>query len=156
MNKEYMKKLFDVLGQIDDLTEPIKELEQQEEKEKSMRVIKGETCMDGENEIPKYTTVKVPERVHSRRYSSEFKKMIVKLHKDDGRSFVSLREEFGVSKATITKWCSDARYENRAKLQERTMELMNAKQEYEKVKQENAFLKKVVIMILGQEMKIQD
>lgn len=148
MNKEYMKKLFEILGQIDDLTEPVKEQERQKEREKSMRVMKGETCMDGENEIPKYTTQNVPERVHSRRYSPEFKKMIVKLHKDVGRSFGSIREEYGVSKATITKWCSDVRYENRAAILQKT-------KEYEQIKEENIFLKKVVIMLLSEGRKIQ-
>ena len=34
MNKEYMRKLFEVLGQIDDLAEPLKEKQEQQEKRK--------------------------------------------------------------------------------------------------------------------------
>lgn len=157
MNKEYMSKLFDVLSQIDDLAEPLKEKQEQmaAQEAKAVKEMKGETCMDGETEIPKWATKIVPDRINSRRYSKEFKKMIVRLHKDEGWTFTKITEEYGVSKATITKWCSDARYENTAILQEKTKELLDAQQEYEKVRQENIFLKKIVIMMLGYEMELQ-
>lgn len=157
MNKEYMSKLFDVLSQIDDLAEPLKEKQEQiaAQEAKAVKEMKGETCMDGETEIPKWATKIVPDRVNSRRYSKEFKKMIVRLHKDEGWTFTKITEEYGVSKATITKWCSDARYENTAILQEKTKELQDTQQEYEKVRQENIFLKRIVIMMLGYEMEIQ-
>lgn len=157
MHKEYMSKLFDVLSQIDDLAEPLKEKQEQMEAQeaKAVKEMKGETCMDGETEIPKWATKIVPDRINSRRYSKEFKKMIVRLHKDEGWTFTKITEEYGVSKATITKWCSDARYENTAILQEKTKELQDTQQEYEKVRQENIFLKRIVIMMLGYEMEIQ-
>ena len=157
MNKEYMSKLFDVLSQIDDLAEPLKEKQKQmaAQENKAVKEMKGETCMDGETEIPKWATKIVPDRINSRRYSKEFKKMIVRLHKDEGWTFTKITEEYGVSKATITKWCSDARYENTAILQEKAKELQDTQQEYEKVRQENIFLKRIVIMILGYEMEIQ-
>ena len=157
MNKEYMSKLFDVLSQIDDLAEPLKEKQEQmaAQENKAVKEMKGETCMDGETEIPKWETKIVPDRINSRRYSKEFKKMIVRLHKDEGWTFTKITEEYGVSKATITKWCSDARYENTAILQEKAKELQDTQQEYEKVRQENIFLKRIVIMILGYEMEIQ-
>ncbi len=157
MNKEYMSKLFDVLSQIDDLAEPLKEKQEQmaAQENKAAKEMKGETCMDGETEIPKWATKIVPDRINSRRYSKEFKKMIVRLHKDEGWTFTKITEEYGVSKATITKWCSDARYENTAILQEKAKELQDTQQEYEKVRQENIFLKRIVIMILGYEMEIQ-
>lgn len=157
MNKEYMSKLFDVLSQIDDLAEPLKEKQEQmaAQEAKTAKEMKGETCMDGETEIPKWATKIVPDRINSRRYSKEFKKMIVRLHKDEGWTFTKITEEYGVSKATITKWCSDARYENTAILQEKTRELQDTQQEYEKVRQENIFLKRIVIMMLGYEMEIQ-
>lgn len=157
MNKEYMSKLFDVLSQIDDLTEPLKEKQEQmaAQEAKAAKEMKGETCMDGENEIPKWATKIVPDRIKSRRYSKEFKKMIVRLHKEEGWTFAKITEEYGVSKATITKWCSDARYENTAILQEKTRELQDTQQEYEKVRQENIFLKRIVIMMLGYEMEVQ-
>lgn len=157
MNKEYMSKLFDVLSQIDDLAEPLKEKQEQmaAQENKAVKEMKGETCMDGETEIPKWATKIVPDRINSRRYSKEFKKMIVRLHKDEGWTFTKITEEYGVAKATITKWCSDARYENTAILQEKAKELQDTQQEYEKVRQENIFLKRIVIMILGYEMEIQ-
>lgn len=156
MNKEYMSKLFDVLSQIDDLTEPLKEKQEQmaAQEAKAAKEMKGETCMDGENEIPKWATKIVPDRIKSRRYSKEFKKMIVRLHKEEGWTFTKITEEYGVSKATITKWCSDARYENTAILQEKTKALQDTQQEYEKVRQENIFLKRIVIMMLGYEMEV--
>lgn len=156
MNKEYMSKLFDVLSQIDDLTEPLKEKQEQmaAQEAKAAKEMKGETCMDGENEIPKWATKIVPDRIKSRRYSREFKKMIVRLHKEEGWTFTKITEEYGVSKATITKWCSDARYENTAILQEKTKALQDTQQEYEKVRQENIFLKRIVIMMLGYEMEV--
>lgn len=157
MNKEYMSKLFDVLSQIDDLAEPLKEKQEQiaAQEAKAAKEMKGETCMDGETEIPKWATKIVPDRINSRRYSKEFKKMIVRLHKDEGWTFTKITEEYGVSKATITKWCSDARYENTAILQKKTKELQDTQQEYEKVRQENIFLKRIVIMMLGYEMEVQ-
>lgn len=156
MNKEYMCKLFDVLSQIDDLAEPLKEKQEQmaAHEAKAAKEMKGETCMDGENEIPKWATKIVPDRIKSRRYSREFKKMIVRLHKEEGWTFTKITEEYGVSKATITKWCSDARYENTAILQEKTKALQDTQQEYEKVRQENIFLKRIVIMMLGYEMEV--
>lgn len=156
MNKEYMSKLFDVLSQIDDLAEPLKEKQEQmaAQEARAAKEMKGETCMDGENEIPKWATKIVPDRIESRRYSKEFKKMIVRLHKDEGWTFNKITEEYGVSKATITKWCSDARYENTAILQEKTKALQDTQQEYEKVRQENIFLKRIVIMMLGYEMEV--
>ncbi len=156
MNKEYMSKLFDVLSQIDDLAEPLKEKQKQmaEQEAQVAKEMKGETCMDGENEIPKWATKIVPDRIRSRRYSREFKKMIVRLHKEEGWTFTKITEEYGVSKATITKWCSDARYENTAILQEKTKALQDTQQEYEKVRQENIFLKRIVIMMLGYEMEV--
>ena len=156
MNKEYMSKLFDVLSQIDDLAEPLKENQEKmaAQEAKVAKEMKGETCMDGENEIPKWATKIVPDRIRSRRYSREFKKMIVRLHKEEGWTFTKITEEYGVSKATITKWCSDARYENTAILQEKTKALQDTQQEYEKVRQENIFLKRIVIMMLGYEMEV--
>ena len=79
--------------------------------------------------------------------------MIVRLHKEERWTFNEITGKYGVSKATITKWCSDARYENQAILQKKTKELQDTMQEYEKMKQENIFLKKIVIMMLGQQME---
>lgn len=148
MNKEYRKKLFDILDRIDELTEPFEE--------KQDKAIESNTkCMDGEKEIEIYEGGVKPERENVRRYSREFKKMVVRMHRDEGRTFDSITEEYGVSKATITRWCSDARYENKAKLDETTRELQNIRRDYEKVKEENVFLKNIVILMFGKGREVQ-
>jgi len=40
-------------------------------------------------------------------YNEEFRKNIVRLHLQEGRTYKSLIDEFGVSKASISKWCRD-------------------------------------------------
>lgn len=40
-----------------------------------------------------------------KRYSPAFKQKIVKLRLEKGRTFSSLRDEYGVGQATIDKWC---------------------------------------------------
>ena len=39
-------------------------------------------------------------------YESEFKKKIVRLHIEEGRTLKGLAEEYGVSKASISNWVS--------------------------------------------------
>ena len=43
----------------------------------------------------------------SQSYTEEFKNKIVRLHLDEGRKFRSITEEYGVSKASISKWCKE-------------------------------------------------
>ena len=38
-------------------------------------------------------------------YTPEFKKKIVRLHEEEGRSYKSIQAEYGVSKAAICAWC---------------------------------------------------
>lgn len=40
-----------------------------------------------------------------KRYSPTFKQKIVRLRLEKGRTFSSLRDEYGVGQATIDKWC---------------------------------------------------
>ena len=40
-------------------------------------------------------------------YTPEFKKKIVRLHEEEGRTYKSITAEYGVSKASISKWCSE-------------------------------------------------
>lgn len=40
-------------------------------------------------------------------YAPEFKKKIVRLHMEEGRTYQSITAEYGVSKASISKWCSE-------------------------------------------------
>lgn len=38
-------------------------------------------------------------------YNEEFREKIVRLHIQEGRTYKSLVAEYGVSKASISKWC---------------------------------------------------
>ena len=40
-------------------------------------------------------------------YTPEFKKKIVRLHEEEGRTYKSITAEYGVSKASISKWCRE-------------------------------------------------
>ena len=40
-------------------------------------------------------------------YTPEFKKKIVRLHLEEGRTYKSITAEYGVSKASISKWCRE-------------------------------------------------
>lgn len=44
-------------------------------------------------------------------YDDEFKKKIVRLKLEEGRTAKSIISEYGVSKASITKWCQEFREE---------------------------------------------
>ena len=44
-------------------------------------------------------------------YTPEFRKKIVRLHEEEGRTYKSITAEYGVSKASICKWCSELRKE---------------------------------------------
>ena len=50
-----------------------------------------------------------------RSYTPEFKKKIVRLHLDEGRTYKSITAEYGVSKASISAWCSEFSKECQAK-----------------------------------------
>ena len=43
----------------------------------------------------------------SQYYEPEFKQQIVRLHIEEGRTYRSLTAEYGVSKASISKWCKE-------------------------------------------------
>ena len=49
-------------------------------------------------------------------YTPEFKKKIVRLHLEEGRTYKSITAEYGVSKASISKWCSEFSEECQAKV----------------------------------------
>lgn len=40
-------------------------------------------------------------------YTPEFKEKIVHLHEEKGSTYRSITAEYGVSKASISKWCSE-------------------------------------------------
>lgn len=47
----------------------------------------------------------------SKYYEPEFKKKIVRLHLEEGRSLKSLAKEYGVSHASISNWTAQFREE---------------------------------------------
>lgn len=84
-------------------------------------------------------------------YTLEFKKKIVRLHEEEGRTCKSITAEYGVSKASISKWCREFNKECQAKALENPnssneLELMKEnlrlKKELEEAKEETLFLKK--------------
>jgi transposase len=87
----------------------------------------------------------------SKNYTPEFKKKIVRLHEEEGRTYKSITAEYGVSKASISKWCSEFREEcqNQAKTNPNSnseldimKENLRLRKELEEAKKENLFLKK--------------
>ena len=50
-------------------------------------------------------------------YEPEFRKKIVRLHLEEGRTYKSITAEYGVSKASISKWCREFSKECRMKAQ---------------------------------------
>ena len=84
-------------------------------------------------------------------YEQEFKNRIVRLHIEEGRTYKSLTEEYGVSKASISKWCSEFSEECQKKAlfdsnAQNDLELMKEnnrlRKELEEARKENLFLKK--------------
>lgn len=84
-------------------------------------------------------------------YEPEFKKKIVRLHLEEGRTMKSITAEFGVSKASISKWCSEFSNECQAKSQsdptavneaDLMKENLRLRRELEEARKENLFLKK--------------
>ena len=84
-------------------------------------------------------------------YTPEFKKKIVRLHLEDGRTYKSITAEYGVSKASISKWCSEFSEECRSEADadpnnpneaELMKENLRLRRELEEARKENLFLKK--------------
>ena len=80
-------------------------------------------------------------------YDDEFKKKIVRLKLEEGRTAKSIISEYGVSKASITKWCQEFREECQSNPEaqknfDSMKEILRLKKELEEVKKENLFLKK--------------
>ena len=84
-------------------------------------------------------------------YEQEFKKKMVRLHEEEGRTFKSITAEYGVSKASVSKWCTEFRKECQEKVSadpnetneyELMQENRRLRKELEEAKKENLFLKK--------------
>lgn len=87
----------------------------------------------------------------SRKYEPEFKRKIVRLHLEEGRTYKSITAEYGVSKTAISHWCEEFSNEcqaisqndptafNEADLMKENNRL---RRELEEAKKEVLFLKK--------------
>ena len=89
-------------------------------------------------------------------YTPEFKKKIVRLHLEEGRTYKSITAEYGVSKASISKWCSEFSEECQAKADinpntlneaELMKEILRLRRELEESRKENLFLKKAAAFL---------
>ena len=83
----------------------------------------------------------------SQNYTPEFKKKIVHLHEEEGRTYKSITAEYGVSKAAISTWCRQFREECQTSPESKAdydnmKELLKLKREIEELRKENLFLKK--------------
>ena len=83
----------------------------------------------------------------SQNCTPEFKKKIVRLHEEEGRTYKSITAEYGVSKASISKWCSEFNKECQTSPDIKTeydnmKEFLRLKRENEELRKENLFLKK--------------
>ena len=87
----------------------------------------------------------------SKSYEPEFKKRIVRLHLQEGRTLRSITDEYGVSKSCICTWCKQFSEEcqNQALDESNTMneaelmkEINKLRKELAEKEKENLFLKK--------------
>ena len=80
-------------------------------------------------------------------YETEFKKKIVRLHLEDGRTLKGLAEEYGVSKASISIWVKQFREECQTNEEAKEdydymKETLLLKKQLAELQKENDFLKK--------------
>ena len=80
-------------------------------------------------------------------FEPEFKKKIVRLHLEEGRTIKSIQEEYGVSKASVSNWVKEFRKECQSNEEAKTdydymKENLRLRKELEEAKKENLFLKK--------------
>lgn len=90
----------------------------------------------------------------SQNYTPEFKKKIVRLHEEEGRTYKSITAEYGVSKAAISAWCKQFRDEcqKSPELKEdydAMKEVLKLRKELEEMRKENIFLKKAIATMGG-------
>ena len=82
-----------------------------------------------------------------RKYDDEFKKRLVKLHVEDGRSMESIKKEYNLSHGILNKWVKNYREEgitNQIVKKEIDVyeELNKIKKAYAELEKEKEFLKK--------------
>ena len=82
-------------------------------------------------------------------YTYEFKKKIVRLHVEEGRSYKSITEEYGVSKTSQSKWCKGQTKAEATPEEPNEMDLMKEnrrlRKELEESQKEVEFLKKAAV-----------
>ena len=83
----------------------------------------------------------------SRNYQPEFKKKIVRLHLEEGRTLKGLAEEYGVSKASISIWVKKFREECQTNEEAKAdydymKENLQLRKQLTELQKENEFLKK--------------
>ena len=87
----------------------------------------------------------------SQPYTAEFKKKIVHLHEEEGRTIESIMSEYGVAKSTVARWCKELREECQKQAQDHPeittefdmmKENLRLRKELEELRKENLFLKK--------------
>ena len=160
MSKEYRKRLFALMDEIDELAKMGIRLEKEE--------ITGEVEMP-QNSVKvqskivtkRFTPEDIPEELagpnhdKTRRYSANFKKFIVNMHKIQGMTFDEITQRYGVAKATVTKWCTDARYVDVINLEAMKSKTEALEKENEKLREENARLQKMIALVFGQGLEAQ-
>ncbi len=80
-------------------------------------------------------------------YTPEFKKKIVRLRLEEGRTISSITTEYNISKETLRRWCNEFKEECQTspgmKAEYDNMkEMLKLKRENEELRKENLFLKK--------------
>ena len=87
----------------------------------------------------------------SKKYEPELIRKVVQLHLEEGRTYKSITDEYGIAKSTISKWCKEYSEEcqknsrlnpsaiNEAEIMKENLRL---RRELEEMKKENLFLKK--------------
>ena len=80
-------------------------------------------------------------------YEPEFKKKIVRLHLEEGRTLKGLAQEYGVSKASISNWVSQFRNECQTNEEAKAdydymKENLRLRKQLAELQKENDFLKK--------------
>ena len=83
----------------------------------------------------------------SKHYEQEFKKKIVRLHLEEGRTLKGLAAEYGVSKASISIWVKQFREECQTNEEAKAdydymKENLQLKRQLAELQKENDFLKK--------------
>lgn len=83
----------------------------------------------------------------SKQYEPEFKKKIVRLHLEEGRTLKGLATEYGVSKASISIWVKQFREECQTNEEAKAdydfmKENLKLKRQLAELQKENDFLKK--------------